>query len=146
MVADKVMPALPLSVMNVMDGMRGTQEMVVLGESSVTEVATPPLDFAVGGAQLLPLRLSKYWSRASSAGPVSSFDPVQGTVFTLNFSAPHNRFEGEQCEPGTGEPRTESHRDRRLAAWDKVPRFRSGDGSISLSPKIRVKADRARSE
>ena len=33
MVADKVMPALPLSVMNVMDGMRGTQEMVVLGES-----------------------------------------------------------------------------------------------------------------
>src|SRR6266566_2612741 len=30
MVADKVMPALPLSVMNVMDGMRGTQDMVVL--------------------------------------------------------------------------------------------------------------------
>ena len=34
MVADKVMPTLPFSVMNVMDGMRGTQEMVVLGESS----------------------------------------------------------------------------------------------------------------
>jgi SpoIVB peptidase S55 len=57
MVADKVMPALPLSVMNVMDGMRGTQEMVVLGESSVNEVATPPLDFAVGGAQLLTITI-----------------------------------------------------------------------------------------
>jgi hypothetical protein len=57
MVADKVMPALPLSVMNVMDGMRGTQEMVVLGESSVNEVATPPLDFAVAGAQLLTITI-----------------------------------------------------------------------------------------
>jgi len=28
MVADKVMPTLPLSIMNVMEGMRGTQEMV----------------------------------------------------------------------------------------------------------------------
>jgi hypothetical protein len=44
MVADKVMPALPLSIMNVMDGMRGTQEMQVLGESSVNEAATAPLD------------------------------------------------------------------------------------------------------
>jgi hypothetical protein len=57
MVADKVMPALPLSVMNVMDGMRGTQEMVVLGESSVTEVASPPLDFAVAGAQILTITI-----------------------------------------------------------------------------------------
>ena len=57
MVADKVMPSVPLSVMNVMDGMRGTQEMVVLGESSVTEVATPPLDFAVGGAQILTITI-----------------------------------------------------------------------------------------
>ena len=32
---DKVMPTLPLSVMNVMDGMRGTQDMVVVGESAV---------------------------------------------------------------------------------------------------------------
>ena len=32
-VADKNMPALPLSIMNVMDGMRGTQEMVVQAES-----------------------------------------------------------------------------------------------------------------
>ena len=55
MVADKVMPALPLSVMNVMDGMRGTQDMVVLGESSVSEAVTPPLDFVVSGAQLLSI-------------------------------------------------------------------------------------------
>ena len=57
MVADKVMPALPLSVMNVMDGMRGTQEMVVRGESSVSETATPPLDFVVSGAQLLTITI-----------------------------------------------------------------------------------------
>jgi SpoIVB peptidase S55 len=57
MVADKVMPALPLSVMNVMEGMRGTQEMVVLGESQVNEAATPPLDFAVNGAQVLTITI-----------------------------------------------------------------------------------------
>ncbi len=57
MVADKVMPALPLSVMNVMDGMRGTQDMTVVGESSVSETATPPLDFVVAGAQLLPITI-----------------------------------------------------------------------------------------
>src|SRR6202035_6190250 len=39
MVADKVMPTLPLSIMNVMDSMRGTQEMIVQGESSVNEAA-----------------------------------------------------------------------------------------------------------
>jgi hypothetical protein len=53
MVGDKIMPALPLSVMNVMDGMKGTQDMTVLGESSVSETATRPLDFVVSGAQLL---------------------------------------------------------------------------------------------
>jgi hypothetical protein len=57
MVADKVMPALPLSVMNVLDGMRGTQDMTVLGESSVSETATQPLDFVVSGAQLLPITI-----------------------------------------------------------------------------------------
>ena len=57
MVGDKVMPTLPLSVMNIMDGMRGTQEMVVLGESSVNEVATPPLDFVVAGAQILTITI-----------------------------------------------------------------------------------------
>ena len=57
MVADKIMPTLPLSVMNVMDGMRGTQEMVVLGESSVNEASTPPQDFVVSGAQVLTLTI-----------------------------------------------------------------------------------------
>ena len=52
-VADKVMPTLPLSVMNVMDGMRGNQEMIVSGESNVDETATPSLDYVVSGAQLL---------------------------------------------------------------------------------------------
>jgi SpoIVB peptidase S55 len=52
-VADKVMPTLPLSIMNVMDGMRGNQEMVVSGESNVDETATAPLDYVVSGAQLL---------------------------------------------------------------------------------------------
>lgn len=52
MVQDKVMPTLPLSVMNVMDGMRGTQDMVVSGESSVNEASTP-LDYVVSGAQVI---------------------------------------------------------------------------------------------
>jgi len=54
-VADKVMPTLPISVMNVMDGMRGNQEMVVSGESNVDETATMPLDYVVSGAQLLTI-------------------------------------------------------------------------------------------
>jgi SpoIVB peptidase S55 len=57
MVADKVMPTLPLSVMNVMEGMRGTQEMVVLGESSVNEASTDPLDYVVSGAQMLTITI-----------------------------------------------------------------------------------------
>jgi hypothetical protein len=57
MVGDKVMPALPLSVMNVMDGMKGTQDMTVLGESSVSETATPPLDYVVSGGQLLSIAI-----------------------------------------------------------------------------------------
>ena len=52
-VADKVMPTLPISVMNVMEGMRGNQEMIVSGESNVDETATPSLDYVVSGAQLL---------------------------------------------------------------------------------------------
>jgi hypothetical protein len=54
-VADKVMPTLPISVMNVMEGMRGNQEMIVNGESSVDETATPTLDYVVSGAQLLTI-------------------------------------------------------------------------------------------
>jgi len=56
-VADKVMPTLPLSVMNVMDNMRGTQDMVVLGESSVSEASTDPLDYVVSGAQMLTINI-----------------------------------------------------------------------------------------
>ena len=52
-VGDKVMPTLPLSIMNVMDGMRGNQEMIVSGESNVDETSTPPLDYVVSGAQVL---------------------------------------------------------------------------------------------
>jgi hypothetical protein len=52
MVGDKVIPTLPLSVMNVMEGMRGTQDMVVTGESSVNESSTP-LDYVISGAQVI---------------------------------------------------------------------------------------------
>ncbi len=54
-VADKVMPTLPISVMNIMEGMRGNQEMIVSGESNVDETATPALDYVVSGAQLLTI-------------------------------------------------------------------------------------------
>jgi len=57
MVADKVMPTLPLSVMNVMENMRGTQDMVVLGESSVSEASSEPLDYVVSGAQMLTISI-----------------------------------------------------------------------------------------
>ena len=56
MVEDKVMPTLPLSVMNVMDGMRGTQDMVVIGESAVNE-ASEPVDYAVSGAQVISVTI-----------------------------------------------------------------------------------------
>lgn len=55
-VEDKVMPAVPLSVMNVMEGMRATQEMVVLGESSVNEASTP-VGYVVSGAQVISLTI-----------------------------------------------------------------------------------------
>ena len=57
MVADKVMPTLPLSVMNVMENMRGTQDMIVLGESSVSEASTDSLDYVVSGAQMLTINI-----------------------------------------------------------------------------------------
>ena len=56
MVEDKVMPTLPLSVMNVMDGMRGTQDMVVVGESAVDEAAMP-VDYVVSGSQVITLNI-----------------------------------------------------------------------------------------
>ncbi|MGH9511711.1 MAG: SpoIVB peptidase S55 [Terriglobales bacterium] len=57
MVADKIMPTLPFSIMNVMEGMKGTQDMVVLGESSVNEASTPALDCVVAGAQVLTINI-----------------------------------------------------------------------------------------
>ena len=56
LVGDKVMPSLPLSVINVMDGMRDTQEMVVLGESSVNEASTE-FDYVISGAQVLTVTI-----------------------------------------------------------------------------------------
>lgn len=57
MIADKILPALPPSIMNVMDGMRGTQEMVVSNESSLNETASAPLDYVVAGAQLITINI-----------------------------------------------------------------------------------------
>ncbi len=56
MVDDKVMPTLPLSVMNVMDGLRGSQDMVVVGESAVDE-ASSPVDYVVTGSQIITLTI-----------------------------------------------------------------------------------------
>ena len=52
MISDSVMPTLPLSVINVMDGMRGTQEMIVIGESATSEAAAA-VDYVVSGAQVI---------------------------------------------------------------------------------------------
>jgi hypothetical protein len=56
MVSNNVMPALPLSVINVMDGMRGTQDMYVVGESSTSE-AYVAVDYVVSGAQVITLNV-----------------------------------------------------------------------------------------
>ncbi|HVP55024.1 MAG TPA: hypothetical protein VMU45_08520 [Candidatus Eisenbacteria bacterium] len=50
------MPTLPLSVMNVIDGMRGTQGMVVVGESAVNE-ASAAVDYVVSGSQVITLTI-----------------------------------------------------------------------------------------
>ena len=55
-VEDKVMPAVPLSVMNVMEGMRATQEMVVFNESAVNEASTP-VGYVVSGAQIISISI-----------------------------------------------------------------------------------------
>ena len=57
MIADKIMPSLPPSIMNVMDGMRGTQDMVVSNESSVNETAAASLDYVITGAQVLTINI-----------------------------------------------------------------------------------------
>ncbi len=56
MVSDNVMPTLPLSVINVMDGMRGTQDMIVVGESATSE-ASAAVDYVVSGAQIITLTI-----------------------------------------------------------------------------------------
>lgn len=56
-VADKIMPVLPLSILNVMEGMHGTQELTISGESSVSEAATAPLNYVVAGAQMLTINI-----------------------------------------------------------------------------------------
>src|ERR1041385_4766620 len=55
-VEDKVMPGVPLSVMNVMDGMRSTQQMVVYNESAVHESSTP-VGYVVTGSQVISLTI-----------------------------------------------------------------------------------------
>jgi len=55
-VQDKVMPAMPLSIMNVMEGMRATQEMMVYGESAIHE-SSIPVGYAFHGSQVLSLTI-----------------------------------------------------------------------------------------
>jgi len=45
---------MPLSVMNVMDGLRGSQDMTVMAESSISE-SSLPFDYVVSGAQIVNL-------------------------------------------------------------------------------------------
>jgi hypothetical protein len=56
LVGDTVMPGLPLSVMSVIEGLRRTQDMIVLAESSINEASTP-IDYAVSGAQVITINV-----------------------------------------------------------------------------------------
>jgi hypothetical protein len=56
MVDDKVMPALPASVMNIMDGLRNTKDMFISGESAVYETSTP-LDYVITGSQIITIEI-----------------------------------------------------------------------------------------
>jgi hypothetical protein len=56
MVDDKIMPTLPLSVINVMEGLRGSQDMVLVGESALNEASTP-VDYVVSGSQIITLNI-----------------------------------------------------------------------------------------
>jgi hypothetical protein len=56
MVDDKIMPTLPLSVINVMEGLRGSQDMVLVGESALNEASTP-VDYVVTGSQIITLNI-----------------------------------------------------------------------------------------
>ncbi|MBV9670359.1 MAG: SpoIVB peptidase S55 [Acidobacteriales bacterium] len=56
MVDDKVMPSLPGSVLNVMDGLRSTKDMFISGDSAVYETSTP-LDYVVTGSQVITIEV-----------------------------------------------------------------------------------------
>jgi hypothetical protein len=56
MVDDKVMPSLPASVMNIMDGLRNTKDMFISGESAVYETSTP-LDYVISGSQIITIEI-----------------------------------------------------------------------------------------
>ena len=53
---DKVMPTLPLSVINVLDPLRNSQEMLLTAESTVAETSIP-LDSVVSGAQVITITI-----------------------------------------------------------------------------------------
>jgi hypothetical protein len=55
-VGDKIMPSLPLSVINVMDPLRNSRDMVVFGESAVSE-ASAQLNYVVSGFEILNLTI-----------------------------------------------------------------------------------------
>jgi hypothetical protein len=50
------MPGVPLSVMNVMEGMRATQQMQVFNESAVNESNTP-VGYVVTGSQVISITI-----------------------------------------------------------------------------------------
>ena len=56
LIEDKVMPNVPLSVLNVMDGMRTTQDMTTQGESVAGEYSIK-LDHVITGAQVVTIQV-----------------------------------------------------------------------------------------
>jgi len=56
LIEDKVMPNMPQSVLNVMDSLRSSQDMVVQGESSAAEF-TLKLGYAIYGSQVLTVQV-----------------------------------------------------------------------------------------
>jgi hypothetical protein len=50
------MPTLPLSVINVLDPLRNSQEMLLTAESAVGETSIP-LDAVVSGAQVITITI-----------------------------------------------------------------------------------------
>ena len=65
---------LSLSVMNVMDGLRGTQDMVVVGESAVNEASTP-IDYVGSGSQVITLNIKWRVDLGTFASGTTSVEP-----------------------------------------------------------------------